>query len=324
MQSYIDDLTLEITNRCNLFCKQCDIWKERPFFDLSIVDIKKIISVCKRPIKNVSLTGGEIFTHPNFDDIFKFLLSLRAMKSIRGLNLVSNGYDFDTIVNILSKHKTHGAHFDMDFSVDGKSKEHNFQRGAKDAFSKTVKTMLWVRSNFPSMKVSLKFTINNRNYKDLIGIYEFCRRYKFHFYPKLVESGTSNYYHRLGGANVQMISSFDDVHGEIITALEQLQIVEDANHGGTIESHIIPLLIKELKGKFIVESCATPEKSLFLSSRGDVFSCLYYDKISNIHKEGWEEGLESDYQKKIIKEGACGDCPGCMAYHGYLKHYNLQ
>ena len=314
----ICDLTIEITNRCNLFCKQCDIWKERPFFDLTINDIDKVLNISETTIKNISLTGGEIFAHPNFEEIFKYMLKLRIKKHIRGLNLVSNGYDYEVIVQFLEKYKNYEEHFDLDFSIDGKEEEHNYQRGSKTAFKNTIKTMLHARTLFPKMKISLKFTINNRNYNDLPEIYEFCKKYLFHLYPKLIEAGTENYYHRLGGQSVIQLASVEDKSEEIISVLKKLQDNE------IIEEYIIPLLIQKLQGRFILKSCSTPETSLFLSARGDIFSCLYYNKLCNINEPDWEKGLTSDYQKKIIKEGSCGSCPGCFAYHGFLKKQNIE
>ena len=321
MQLSIHDLTIEITNRCNLFCKQCDIWRERPFYDLNIPTIEKLLQILATPIRNVSLTGGEIFTHPYFEEIFKYMLKHRVTKRIRGLNLVSNGYEPDKILQLLAKYKKFGEYFDMDFSIDGKEKNHNFQRGGKDAFKKTIRTMLGVRKLFPLMKVSLKYTINNKNYNDLLDIYDLCKKYKFHLYPKLIEAGTENYYHRLGGQTVIPIAGIEDKAEEIIAVLQELH---EKDKDGIIEPHVIPLFVQKLRGSFKLKSCTTPETSLFLSSRGDIFSCLYYNKLCNIHEKGWEQGLISDYQKKIIKEGSCGACPGCFAYHGFLKERNIR
>jgi len=181
--------------------------------------------------------------------------------------------------------------------------------------------MIGVRKLFPTMKVSLKYTINNRNYNDLPDIYEFCTKYKFHLYPKLIEAGTENYYHRLGGETAIPIAGIEDKAEEIIAVLQELN--ERDKEKKIIEQNVIPIFIKKLMGKFKIKSCNTPETSLFLSSRGDIFSCLYYNKLCNIYEEGWEKALVSDYQKKIIKEGSCGSCPGCFAYHGFLKKHNI-
>jgi len=316
----IHDLTIEITNRCNLFCKQCDIWKERPFFDLDVATIDKLMQLLDSPIQNVSLTGGEVFSHPHFEEIFSYMLKHRIKKRIRGLNLVSNGYAHEAIIRLLTKYKKYGKHFDMDFSVDGKEKNHNFQRGAKDAYKKTIKTMLSVRKLFPLMKISLKYTINNQNYDDLPDLYKFCKKYKFHLYPKLIEAGTNNYYHRLGGERVLPIADIQSKSSEIIAVLEELK---EKDKGEVIEQHILSLLIKKLRGLFTLNACFTPEKSLFLTARGDIYSCLYYDKLCNINEKDWKEKLKGEYQQKILKESACGKCPGCFAYHGFLKSYNI-
>ena len=61
-------ITLELTNRCDLRCSMCSIWKEKTKNFLSVEDIKRILALSKNPV-SIALTGGEPFLHPGFQDI---------------------------------------------------------------------------------------------------------------------------------------------------------------------------------------------------------------------------------------------------------------
>lgn len=76
------DLTLNITNRCNLNCDFCYVEKGEEI--LEVEDIKSIIS--QKEIDIVTLTGGEPLLHPEIFDI----LSLFYSNNI-DINIITNG-----------------------------------------------------------------------------------------------------------------------------------------------------------------------------------------------------------------------------------------
>lgn len=66
---------LEITYRCNLHCLHCytDPYNDRKFFpkELSLEEIKRIVDeMADIGVLYLNLTGGEIFTHPRFFEIY--------------------------------------------------------------------------------------------------------------------------------------------------------------------------------------------------------------------------------------------------------------
>jgi len=68
---------MELTYRCNLHCVHCytDPYNDRKFFprELTLTEIKRIIDeMAELEILYLNLTGGEIFTHPNFFEIYDY------------------------------------------------------------------------------------------------------------------------------------------------------------------------------------------------------------------------------------------------------------
>ncbi|MDO4966973.1 MAG: radical SAM protein [Lachnospiraceae bacterium] len=65
------DATMELTSGCNLRCKHCyiDARQRR----ISLEDAKNIIdTLYNEGTINLTLTGGEIFTHPDFEEIYRY------------------------------------------------------------------------------------------------------------------------------------------------------------------------------------------------------------------------------------------------------------
>jgi len=115
----VKDLTIEVTNRCNLKCKQCNIWAEKDKYDLTLQKIKELLTAPILKVGNVSVTGGEAFLHPKFDQIFDLLFILRVKKYIQSISLVSHGYLTNVVMNFLRNHSAQLQNFTLDFSVDG-------------------------------------------------------------------------------------------------------------------------------------------------------------------------------------------------------------
>ena len=66
---------LQITERCNMFCKHCFVSSTSKGKDLSYVDIKEIIlpKLLRSMVSKVTLTGGEPLIHPEINPILKLL-----------------------------------------------------------------------------------------------------------------------------------------------------------------------------------------------------------------------------------------------------------
>lgn len=77
---------IEITNNCNCSCKYCyeSTYKNRNLY-LTNDDFEKIFSY-DFLYNDIVLSGGEVFTHPDWKGIFKTLI-----RHNKGINVISNG-----------------------------------------------------------------------------------------------------------------------------------------------------------------------------------------------------------------------------------------
>ena len=77
-------------------------------------------------------------------------------------------------------------------------------------------------------------------------------------------------------------------------------------------------------GRKCIRACATPAKSLFINSRRNVYPCLYMAPAGKVSLQG-ELPEDLDKVRQLHTDNAAqGHCPGCFAYHGFLKKFNLE
>ncbi len=323
-KAVLRDVTVEVTNRCQLRCRACAIWKERSRREISASRFIRLTESLLRnyQVRFISVTGGEPFLHPGIGGVLRFLALMRSRGLVTGYGVYTNGACTARIQRLF---KSQGRMFngiEVGVSVDGDEQAHDALRG-KGAYRKTMKTLEFLAGECrDSVKLELKFTINRVNYHALGEVYRLARRFGARFSPKIMEYGVAAYYHRSGGPGVQALSS--------LTALMRSSVraqVLDILHGGAegidraMAEAVLHLLDSGRKG---ISACATPKNSLFITSGGDVHPCLYMPPVGCVDlKGGLPDGL--DLQRGVMFRSAKkGDCPGCFAYHGFLKPFNLR
>jgi MoaA/NifB/PqqE/SkfB family radical SAM enzyme len=320
----LNDITIEITNRCQLHCRHCGIWAEKERHEMSGPFVVRMMQELLEGyrIHFVSLTGGEPFLNRNCGRLLKAMSFFRERGKISGFGVYSNGAYFEGVRRVFSTYGQYLRGMHMGISIDGGQETHDRLRG-KGAYRKTLKTIEWLVENFgKDIILEFKFTINRINYSELGDVYRLAKRFKARFTPKIMESGVSDYYHRhrmphtdtLAALTPEMIES---VCGQVARVLND-------RYPGVDKKLVEAMMVLLAGGRKCIRACATPEKSLFINSRRNVYPCLY---MSPAGKVGVDGGLPQDLDRvrqKHTDDAAQGNCPGCFAYHGFLKEFNLQ
>lgn len=314
---------LEITNACNLRCRMCSIWKEKERHELSLADIKSVISQMAAPV-SVSLTGGECFLHPTISSIYKYLSVLRLKKKLRGISITTHGCMTEKIMGFLRDNENRLSFLGMGVSIDGIGDTHDKQRGVSGAFRRTLKTLKCIRSEYPEIQVSVKFTTTPLNHRELYKVYALSKKLSCQFEPKLAEK-LEGYYHRAGSNNSALDFSKTELEKTRELMNKALDDYRQSESKTDFTISAIENIIKFLESGSLdfVKKCLTPSRSIFVTSRGDVYPCIYYEPAGNIRNTSLSGMLSTKESKKIIDEGVSGSCPKCLSYHGFLRHFNF-
>lgn len=153
-------VTIRITNKCNLRCTFCEIWKLNTPDELNRQHLFTIADELKRiGVPYVTITGGEPLLRDDIEDIGMYF----SQKGIL-TNLNTNG----TLITKERAIRLCQAYQYIRISLDGIGEAHNKIRGTRSAYSlvcQGIQNLLNVR--IKKTKVALHFVVTNQNISEL-------------------------------------------------------------------------------------------------------------------------------------------------------------
>lgn len=168
-------LHLTTTNRCNLKCQMCNIWKQMPKIDLpeqALINLNR--SPLSRGLQILDVTGGEPFL-VDVERLIELAGGKRYTTVLFSTNGTLTGKMLTTSAELL---KVYRFNLVIDISLDGLNEEHDRIRGVKGTFERAAKTLaglVELSDQYPRLKPTVKFTIMRDNYRQLLPTFEFAR-----------------------------------------------------------------------------------------------------------------------------------------------------
>lgn len=301
----IGNVIIALTNRCNLKCKMCTIWKEIPKKDTDISVIKKIVgSKCLCDDFKLTLTGGEPFLSPHFEDIIKEIL-LSKPEALRTIS--TNGVLKEDILNFLRKYNEKFPNLSLSISLDGINKN-DLQRGKST--SNIIDTIKQIKKEFPDLLLKIKLTITPLNYDDIIPTYEFCKKIGAKFKVKLSESA-ENYTNKIEPWQPKWTCKVKESIKKDLT-----KIWKEKKGSDKISADFIKRTIMFLEGKTHTKECLAPFERTFIMPDYSVYSCIHLDKLGNLSEKSLDYLFTSKIAKRNQSIAVNKKCKGCVSFHG--------
>ena len=325
----IKHVNFGITYMCNSRCKICNIWKkykENPNEikkELALDEIKKIFKskYLKNP-KSIQLTGGEVFLRKDFVELCGFFIKKYPDALIEiPTNAVNPDLTFKKIEEIIKKYKP--KKINVSVSLDGIGKTHDKIRGISGNYKNVLKLIKNIKRKFPSIRLSIGFTITSENYKDLLRVYEFSKKKNIGFGMWFGQVSICYY------DNSQKRLEEFKWDSKKLKEVEKIinQIIKDYKSSGKSFFHIIndtntyyfSKMVDFQKNQKRKINCYSGVHSLFLDPYGDIYPCIMLNiKLGNA-KEGFDKIWMSERAKKIrkfIKNKKCAcwnPCEICLS-----------
>lgn len=143
-------LTYLVTFGCNARCMMCDSWKKETSDDLSLDEIKQVLSQLPT-MDAVRLSGGEPFVRQDFPEIVAYVQKYLKPK---GLHITTNGFLTKRIMAFLEE-RDKRLPLQLMISVDGFGEKHNEVRGHPLAWQRTSELIQWLAPRRKSLNVEL-------------------------------------------------------------------------------------------------------------------------------------------------------------------------
>ncbi len=306
MNNTIKYMNICITNRCNLTCVMCDIWKEKDKSDLSIRTVKKALDAkCLDEKLDITLTGGELFLHKGLWQITEAVLAKNS-RWLKGIS--TNGTRKDDVMRFLHDFsKKLSSDFTFHISLDGVNC-HDAQRGK--SMGKILDTIHAIKNFHPSFGIKIKFTITAVNYTDIIPTFRFCQGNRLDFRVKLAEYA-ENYTNRLDRQDFM----FDEAARKLIIR-DLLEVSREKLRLRDENAAFIADTVRHLQGNPRRYVCMAPFQRVFIMPEGDVFTCIHLSKIGNLRNESLDEVWVSSTAEKHRNTAKQGECGCSVSYHG--------
>jgi len=162
-----------VTNRCNARCPHCfmDFQNIDDAHALSLEEIDQVTRHTGPALRNVNLTGGEPFLHPDLTNIARCYYRNAGVESIF---ITSNGSHPDRVQRLATTLATEfpDRKLILAFSIDNLRDDHDRTRQIPGLFDKALQSYHAARRAGPSVMACIGITISESNGEHVDELYE--------------------------------------------------------------------------------------------------------------------------------------------------------
>jgi len=306
-------LTFSITNKCNMRCKTCNIWRKNSKDELQFEEIEKFFERSNK-FCWVDITGGEQTLRREFLDIAKVIIN--RCKKLLLLHFPTNGFLTNNITHTVRKILHLGVpKLIVSVSLDGPKDLHDEIRGISGSWERSLETFRQLR-NMKGVESYLGMTLSPYNadkYKETFSnvkkILPWVQAKDFH----LNIAHTSFSYDNL---DMQELDARRGSKNVIINEIEKYVKLRGVpfNPVSFLEHQYLILVKKYLQTGITPLKCQAFSSSCFISPNGSVYPCSIYNfTIGNLRDYGYnlERIWNSELGLKVQKEISKYKCPQC-------------
>lgn len=297
-----------VNNTCNTFCEMCNIWQLKPKSQLSLEEIRQVFGgALFKHCATISLTGGEPSMRKDFAELPTALADV--MPALRQVNLTSNGYATDAIVDGIERFvpalRSRGIAFGVNLSMDGVGEVHNRVRNnprAWDHLDATVRALAALRARLP-FNLVLACTFTHSNVDDAANVLAYAQSHGIYVvFRRAAEIDRIE--------NDAIYAGIEPTPDQDVVLKSFLGRILASYDRSTARRIYYRMLLAMMDGAERSVPCVYRKAGLFVDHHGDLYVCTVASKRlgSALH-----EDAEALYfgSAAYRDEMACGPCRGC-------------
>lgn len=152
-----------VTNRCNLRCRMCNVWKSEPKTAIDAGHYRDMVDALGSVgAFYFSLTGGEPFLLP---DVFSRLAYAR--ERLPYVHTISNAWAFGEAA---ARELASTGIDEISFSLDGEERFHDRLRGVAGSYQRTMAAVELVKTHAPRVKIVVNTLVGPDNARQIPGL----------------------------------------------------------------------------------------------------------------------------------------------------------
>ncbi|MFH1618725.1 MAG: radical SAM protein [bacterium] len=315
----IRELYLEVTHRCPFRCAMCHHWQLAGQKSGADMDIKMLRRICASPLLNgvltVVITGGEPFLLPALS---RHVAMLARRFPEASIGILSSLPGAGVMPELACCVRAAGGRLWLGSSLDGPGPVHDLSRGVKGAHKSLLEALNAIRRDFPSLPVSLNFTITPHTASSLYGTYLWAKKQDLWFGAQRAVNHTAlpgTKFSWTPSAISKAVSQIDLIIADLIL---RHSAFESLFSGKTKQK---PWLWKELlywkglkeymqKPRRLFGKCPAGDRWAMFSPSGELFFCPVrkHGTAGNAVKSGFEKIWKSRAAEARRRHMASGRC----------------
>ena len=185
------DCVIAVTYICNSRCTMCDFWKETRKPTVAIEDFRKL----PRTLRDINVSGGEPFLHPQIVDIIR---TLHATCPTARITISTNGFLTDLILKRVRAIRAFLPGIGIRISVDGVGDMHERIRRIPQGLERDLATLRGLKALGVS-DLGLAYTMVEENVEHLTKVYDLATAEGVDFTSAVAQS--SDFY--FGGKQIE-------------------------------------------------------------------------------------------------------------------------
>ena len=297
-----------ITDNCNSRCITCMQWKQKSHNELTTQEVNKILAQLKKiGIRSISFTGGEPTLRKDLSEIIEIANDLH----FDNITLATNGL-------LLTREKAVGfienGLKEIIISIDGTGKVHDYVRGIKGSYIRSIKTLKMLTelrdTRYPHLRISIATTLMKPTLNEITKVVDVAEELNVTWGMNLIDS--SPYFFK----NISISGLL--LHGQGLSELDklidQLHEIKIKNSGLIGSSHAA----LEYARKYFKDSkrkdvpCYLGYLAFHIGSQGELYSgCWVLPPLGSSRENTLKEIVTSRRYKKRVRDMFLKKCPGC-------------
>lgn len=308
------------TDRCNLKCVFCDVWKNQSAKDseLSIDQVKLIFE--KIPKFDVlRISGGEPFLRTDVSDVVNFIDKNNKPFMI---HFTTNGVLKQNIIRNFEKIKN-PKKIHIKVSIDGTNNRHDYVRGVNGTFDKVMQTIDSLIKLRKKMKFHLGVNhaiVNETDIKDYHRLKDILVKNNIPIYPTIANTSEKSLYNKGQGSPEKSVEPFGEWSEEGLSSFTK-QLLKDAKNIDDFKENIVDKYFLEgLRNRLVNKNnypkpkCVALKSHLRILANGDVPTCLYNggvvgNLLNDSFEKIWYNSEKTNKQREWVDK--CVDKGGC-------------
>jgi MoaA/NifB/PqqE/SkfB family radical SAM enzyme len=306
-------LCLYVTERCNLRCTMCGIWKQRASGpEATLAEFELLLSdPLFEVLEFINLNGGEPNLRRDLPEIAALLL--RKFPRLKNLSLNTNGLPPDeSVANadaIARACRDRGVGFSVSISLHGLGEIHDSIVGVRPVFLRVVETLTRLREQQASRTffLGVNCVISRANATRLEEFHLWCRDQGFPVNYTLGE--VRDRFHNRDMRDVVLLGGPE--RAAVIDFLKRRAAERSPGNHHAFRYHVLAEMLERDAKRSL--SCHYALGGAILGARGELFYCKQSEPIGNAFEESaaalYFRPDHLEYRRRELCGRLCLNCP---------------